>query len=181
MPRHLPLGARILLAVAAAGAIGALAVGGDTLRAAYDAQQGAAPASVRSAGTKKAPRYRYIFFSDKAAAKVASYGWNLIDVDSKELADGLPKGTRGLIWIGDYDNVHCSWEQSDAAITKKIKGMVGDPKVAGYVFSDEPDPFACRTAIAQHKSRSALIHSLDPAKFDVVVIDTNSEIGRAHV
>ena len=129
---------------------------------------------MRTAGTKKAPRYRYIFFSDTAAAKVASYGWNLIDVDSKELADGLPKGTRGLIWIGDYDNVHCSWEQSDAAITKKIKGMVGDPKVAGYVFSDEPDPFACRSAIAQHKSRSALIHSLDPAKFDVVVIDTNS-------
>ncbi|OAI55895.1 hypothetical protein AYO48_02440 [Gaiella sp. SCGC AG-212-M14] len=174
MPRHLPLGARVLLAVAAAGAIGALAVGGDTLRAAYDGKQGTTRASVRTAGTRKAPRYRYIFFSDKAAAKVASYGWNLIDVDSKELADGLPKGTRGLIWIGDYDNVHCSWEQSDAAITKKIKGMVGDPKVAGYVFSDEPDPFACRSAIAQHKSRSALIHSLDPAKFDVVVIDTNS-------
>ena len=90
-------------------AIGALAFGGGHASSRVPrSNNGTAPASTRIAGTRKAPRYRYIFFSHTAAAKVASYGWNLIDVDSKELADGLPKGTRGLIWIGDYDNVHCS-------------------------------------------------------------------------
>ena len=95
MPRHLPLGARILLAVAAAGAIGALAVGGDTLQAAYDGKQGTTPASVRTAGTKKAPRYRYIFFSDKAAASPLLSG--SLDVVSSAIvthsrSDGLNVG-----------------------------------------------------------------------------------------
>jgi hypothetical protein len=180
MTRLAPLGRRVVLAVAAVVALGAFATGsehglsGRPLRAAYDVQARGAPFSLRLTPAGGPPRYRYIFFSRTAAAKVASYGWNLIDVDSKELADALPKGTRGLIWIGNYDKVKCSWEQTDAAITQKIKGMVGDSKVAGYVFSDEPNPFACPTAVAQHRSRSALIHSLDPAKFDVIVIDTNS-------
>ena len=118
-------------------------------------------------------RFRYIYNSDSAAAAVAAHGWNLIDVGSRSEADALPGGTRGLVWVGDYDNSNCSWELSDAALQSEVAGG-GDPKVAGYFFSDEPDPDACPSAPAQHRARSQLLHRLDPGKLTVMVMDTNS-------
>jgi hypothetical protein len=119
------------------------------------------------------PRFRYIYNSDSAAVAVAAAGWNLIDVGSKAAADALPRGVRGLVWVGDYDNSSCSWELSDAALQQETAGG-GDPKVAGYFFSDEPDPDACPNAPAQHRARSRLLHRLDPGKLTVMVMDTNS-------
>ena len=55
-----------------------------------------------------------------------------------------------------------------------MRRSVGDRKVAGYFFSDEPDPFACPRAPAEHRARSMLIHSIDPKKFTVVDVDANS-------
>jgi len=52
--------------------------------------------------------------------------------------------------------------------------MAGDPKVAGYYFSDEPDPYACPSAPRQHRARSQLIHSLDRGKMTVMTMDSNS-------
>ena len=78
------------------------------------------------------------------------------------------------MWVGDYDNGSCSWEMSDADLTTEVNNAIGDTKVAGYFFSDEPDP-NCPNAVADHKARSALIHSLDPAKFTVMVADMNSD------
>ena len=78
------------------------------------------------------------------------------------------------MWVGNYDNSTCDWEVSDAALTAEITAMAGDPKVAGYDVSDEPDPFACPSAPAQHRARSQLIHSLDPGKLTVMVADANS-------
>jgi Calcineurin-like phosphoesterase len=120
-----------------------------------------------------APRYRYIYNSDSDPAAAAANGWNLIDVGSRASADALPKGSRGLIWVGDYDNSSCSWEVSDAALQHEVAGG-GDAKVAGYFFSDEPDPYGCPDAPAQHAARSNLIHRLDPGKLTVMVIDANS-------
>ena len=121
-----------------------------------------------------APPYRFIYNSGSAPATAASYGWNLIDVGDKAAADALPEGTKGLVWVGDYDNTSCSWEVSDDSLTSEVTSMIADPKVAGYLFSDEPDPFACPNAPAEHKARSNLIHSLDPAALTVFVIDSNS-------
>ena len=132
---------------------------------------------VLSSGTitaKKAPRYRYVFDSGAAASAAAAAGWNLIDVDSKQEADGLPSGTRALFWIGDYDNSKCAWEVSDAELRSKLPALAGDPKVAGYFYSDEPDPSACPAAPSQHRARSNLIHTLSPGKFTVMVSDSNS-------
>src|SRR5947207_14527181 len=111
-----------------------------------------------AAPSKQQPlRYRYIFDSGSAAPAAASAGWNLIDVDSKSEADRLPSGARALIWVGDYDNSACAWEVSDTQLRAELLSMASDPKVAGYFFSDEPDPNACPAAPGQHRSRSALI------------------------
>ena len=55
--------------------------------------------------------------------------------------------------------------------------MAHDSRIAGYFFSDEPDPQACPHAPKQHKPRSSLIHSLDPGKPTILLMDSNS--GRA--
>src|SRR5439155_295534 len=81
---------------------------------------------------------------------------------------------RALVWVGDYDNTKCAWEVSDLALTRKISAMAGDVKVAGYYFSDEPNPDACPNAPAEHKARSGLIHTLDPGKLAIMAMDSNS-------
>jgi hypothetical protein len=120
---------------------------------------------------------RYIFRSDSAPsaprAAVAA-GWNLLDVNSKERADALPAGSRGLMWLGDYDNKKCDWQRSNDDLARRLAGTKDDPKVAGFLFSDEPDPFACPSAPAQHRARSRLIHALTGGKLTVISVDSNS-------
>jgi chitodextrinase len=123
------------------------------------------------------PRFRYIYDSGSAPAAAAADGWNLIDVGSREAADALPSGTRGLIWVGDYNNSTCSWEISNSTVTSEVQRMVGDAKIFGYFISDEPNPYACPNAPAQHKARSDLIHSIDPTKPTVIVLDSNGFTG----
>jgi chitodextrinase len=125
-----------------------------------------------------APKYRYIYNSGSDTA-IAQDGWNLYDVSSKSVADALPAGTQSLYWVGDYNNSTCSWEMSDSAVTSEVQQMVGDSKIFGYFISDEPNPYACPNAPAQHKARTALIHSIDPAKQVVIVLDSNGFSGRA--
>ncbi len=120
------------------------------------------------------PLYRYMFSSEPAQAVVAAHGWNLLDVSSQSSADQLPGRTRGIMYVGDYDNSTCEWEIPDLELTAQVAAMAGDPKVAGYYFSDEPDPYACPTAPEQHRARSQLIHSLDPQKMTVMAMDSNS-------
>jgi hypothetical protein len=129
--------------------------------------------------TRMAPRDRYMINSGASAATVASYGWNLLDVSSKSAADRLPARTRGLVWLGDYDNSSCSWEVSDADVRRDVRAMARDRKVAGYFISDEADPNACPSAPAQHKARTRLIHALSPGKRTIMVMDSNS--GRASI
>ena len=112
--------------------------------------------------------------SGSQAAKVASYGWNLLDVSYKEAADQLPAGTKALVWLGNYGKSTCTWEVPDSALTTKVRSMAADPKVAGYFISDEPDPYRCPSAPEQHAARTALIHSLSPGKPVIMLMDSNS-------
>ena len=151
---------------------------------AYDAAGNVSARSTLTAGTTACsasttpPPYRFLYNSDSAPATVASYGWNLIDVGSQWSADQLQAGSRGLVWVGDYDNTTCSWEESDAALNSQVTAARGDAKVFGYFISDEPNPYACPNAPAQHKARSDLIHSIDPTKPTVIVLDSNGFTGR---
>ena len=81
------------------------------------------------------------------------------------------------MWVGDYDNRTCSFSISDSELRLKVSRMAHDSRIAGYFFSDEPDPQACPHAPKQHKLRSSLIHSLDPGKPTILLMDSNS--GRA--
>jgi hypothetical protein len=141
--------------------------------------QGPAAASSKGAKAGAAPPFRFIYNSSSAAATVIGNGWNLVDVGSQWSADHLPGRTKGLVWVGDYDNGSCSWEMSDSELRTHVKAAAGDAKVFGYFFSDEPNPYACRNAPAQHRARSNLIHSLDSGTRTVIVLDSNGFKGRA--
>jgi hypothetical protein len=133
------------------------------------------PSPTTSASPLEPVPYRYMYNSGSDQTGVAAGGWNLLDTGaSKSEVDALPSGTKALVWVGDYDNSTCAWQVTNPALTSQVTAMAGDPKVAGYFFSDEPDPNACPDAPAQHKARSNLLHSLDPGKFTVVVLDSNS-------
>jgi len=126
-----------------------------------------------------APAYRYIYDADSAAGTAVSHGWNLIDVGSQWSADRLPRGAKGLVWVGDYDNSSCSWQVSDPSLESHVRAAVADAKVFGYFISDEPNPNACPNAPAQHRARSNLIHAIDPRARTVIVLDSNGFAGQA--
>ena len=166
----------VLLGVVAGLAASGAAVGASV--SATSARTSTDPAGEVAGGAKgrkgHPPRYRYMFSSESAQAVVAAHGWNLLDVSSQSSAYQLPGRTRGIMYVGDYDNSTCDWGVSDLALTAQVAAMAGDPKVAGYYFSDEPDPYACPSAPRQHRARSQLIHSLDPGKMTVMTMDSNS-------
>src|SRR5213076_699843 len=156
------------------GVVGALSASGAAVVPDTYGRMSTNPVGEVAARKGDPPRYRYIFSSDSAPTAVASHGWNLLDVSSQSAADQLPGRTRGMMYMGDYDNSTCDWEVSDIELTAKVAAMAGDPKVAGYYFSDEPDPHACPTAPGQHRARSQLIHGLDPGKMTLMTMDSNS-------
>jgi hypothetical protein len=122
-----------------------------------------------------APALRYLVGSGDVASEAAADGWTLLDTGPyRSIIDALPAGTQALVWVGDYDNASCAWQVSDATLTSEVKALAGDARVAGYFISDEPDPYACPDAPAEHAARSSLIHSLDPGKPTVIVVDSNS-------
>jgi hypothetical protein len=164
MPRRLVVPRRVIGCLVAAAAVSAAIAGP------VEHVVAAKPQST----TKKPPQYRYIFHTASNQAGAASLGFNLLDVDAKALADALPPGTRGLYWLGDYLNAPtCNWEKSDATISAKVQAAKGDPRVWGYYFSNEPDPYGCPNAVAQHRARAKLIKSIDPAKTTYISLDMN--------
>ncbi len=130
-------------------------------------------------GAPHALQYRYTFNTGEDAAKTAARGWNLIDVGGKTEADAVPRGTRALVWVGDYDNDTCSWEVSDASLRSDVRRMRGDRHVFGYFFSDEPYAERCPNAPAQHAARNALIKSIDPSATTVMLLNANGSTHRA--
>jgi len=120
-----------------------------------------------------------MFNTSGSGTPAATYGWNLVDVSDHWEADALPAGTRGLVWVGDYDNTTCSWQVSDASLTQTVTSMVGDPHKFGYFFSDEPYAENCPSAPAQHAARNALIKSIDPSATTVILLNANGSTHRS--
>jgi calcineurin-like phosphoesterase family protein len=116
---------------------------------------------------------RFAYSNRVDQSQMRSYGYNLIDVSTPSEADAVPPGTKGQVWLYDYDNTTCTWEKSDAYITNIVSQLAHDPRVAGFYFSNEPDPFACPNAPRQHRERNALIKSLAPDKYTLIGIDAN--------
>jgi hypothetical protein len=112
--------------------------------------------------------------ADGSFSHIAAAGFNLIDSGTGDF-DGLTGNLKGMVWVGDYDNTTCSWQMSDAALRSEVTAHRGDPRVGVWFISDEPDPYACPSAFAQHAARTALIHSIDPGTPTLIVLDSNSE------
>jgi chitodextrinase len=129
--------------------------------------------SACATGSTPQIKYRFAYSNRLDQGLMPGYGYNLIDVATKSEADATPAGTLGQVWLYDYDNTTCTWEKDDAYIRNMVSSMADDPKVAGFYFSNEPDPFACPNAPQQHRDRSALIKSLAPNKYTLIGIDAN--------
>src|SRR5436190_23757769 len=99
----------VLLGVVAGLAASGAAVGASV--SATSARTSTDPAGEVAGGAKgrkgHPPRYRYIFNSAPAQAVVAAHGRHLLDVSSPSSAYQLPRRTRGIVYVGDYDNSTC--------------------------------------------------------------------------
>jgi hypothetical protein len=104
---------------------------------------------------------------------IRARGFNYIDSTPADV-DDLTGSLKGLVWVGDYDNATCTWEVPDSTLTSEVTAHTDDVKVGAWYISDEPDPFACPSAYAQHKARVALVKSIDPDTPVLTVIDSNS-------
>ncbi len=129
-------------------------------------------APARSRGWSPA-RWRFAYSNRVDQGSMRGYGYNLIDVSTVDEANAVPSGTRAQVWLYDYDNKTCGWEKDDAYVRSIVSPLAHDPKVAGFYFSNEPDPFACPNAPKQHRERNALIKSLAPDKYTIIGIDAN--------
>jgi hypothetical protein len=154
-----------------------VAAGGSTfLDSGSDTCSGAETTLPTARATPPVP-WRFAYSNRRDQALARQYGYNLIDVSTKSEADATPRGTRGQLWLYDYDNTTCAWEKGDSYVRNIVSSVADDPKVAGFYFSNEPDPVACPQAPRQHKDRNALIKSLAPDKYTLIGIDAN---WRAH-
>jgi hypothetical protein len=119
------------------------------------------------------PPLRFAYSNRVDQTLMSSYGYTLIDVSTVDEARAVPAGMRAQVWLYDYDNTTCAWEKDDAYVRKIVSQLANDPEVAGFYFSNEPDPFACPNAPRQHRQRNALIKSLAPNKYTLIGIDAN--------
>jgi len=119
------------------------------------------------------PPLRFAYSNRDDQALMPTYGYNLIDVSTVSEAHAVPAGTTAQVWLYDYDNTTCTWEKSDTYVRNIVSQLAHDSKVAGFYFSNEPDPFACPNAPRQHRERNALIKSLASDKYTLIGIDAN--------
>jgi hypothetical protein len=60
-------------------------------------------------------------------------GFDIGDVSSRTELDFLPKGAKGLVWIGQCNGV-------DANFEKLVRAVIDHPKLFGFYLMDDPDP-----------------------------------------
>ncbi len=77
-------------------------------------------------------------------------GFNLADIGSKDELDGLPKGVKGLVYLGLCHG-------ADVSFRTQVSPYAGDPKLFGFYLLDEPDPTSC--AATSLAAESAYIHA----------------------
>ncbi len=80
-------------------------------------------------------------------------GYNLADVSSRSLLDRLPRGDRGLVYLG-----LCTG--ATTAFRAAVRHYAGDGRVFGFYVMDEPDPRSCPPA--RLAAESSYIHAHFP-------------------
>jgi len=106
---------------------------------------------------------------------IVAAGFTVVDMGPfRSELDALPAGVKGWVWLGDYDNTTCTWQQSDAWIRTHVAAVAGDPKIAGYFLADEPHVWDCPRAPDDVRARAALVRSIDPGPPTFVVLEPHS-------
>ena len=106
---------------------------------------------------------------------ITGAGFNVVDRGAYlDELNALPPGVKGWVWLGNYDNTTCSWEQSDDWIRSHVSAIAGHPAIAAYYLVDEPHVWDCPSAPTQLKTRSDLVKSLDPRPPTLAVIEPHS-------
>lgn len=99
-------------------------------------------------------------------ASIASLGFNAVTVGPyRDRLDVLASyGTGGLVWLGGYDNMTCSFVETDDWVRSHVTAIADHPAVIGYDVDNEPHAADCPTAPQQMRERNALVKSLDPGE-----------------
>jgi hypothetical protein len=106
---------------------------------------------------------------------IVAAGFTVVDMGPyRSELDALPAGVKGWVWLGDYDNTTCAWEQSDDWIRSHVGAVAGDPKIAGYFLADEPHVWDCPSAPDDVRTRAALVKSIDAGPPTFVVLEPHS-------
>lgn len=132
-------------------------------------------AETASAGPKNPLHFTANMRGDYAGA--ASIGFNLADVSTLAALRAVPRGMKGIFWLGNGYNLKCSWRLSDRQVSDIVLAIKDHPKFSGiYYISDEPHPAVCEDAPQRLAERTALIHSLDPRgrTFAIVLNSSNA-------
>ena len=64
----------------------------------------------------------------------ASAGFNLADVSTQSALRALPEGMKGIYWLGNGYNLHCSWQLSDQAGHRYRHGGQGQPEIQWHLL-----------------------------------------------
>jgi hypothetical protein len=109
-------------------------------------------------------------------AGALSTGFNLADVGTLSALNALPKGMKGVFWLGNGYNSTCSWRLNDQEVINFVNAIKHNSKFSGiYYISDEPHPARCPDAPKQLAERTRLIHSLDPnGKTFIIVLNSST-------
>src|SRR5438045_451937 len=91
------------------GVVAALSASGAAVVPATSGRMSTNPVGEVAARKGYPPGYRYTFSSDSAPTAVVSHGWNRPAVSRKWAADQRPGRTRGMMYMGDYDNPTGAW------------------------------------------------------------------------
>ena len=126
----------------------------------------AASPSPRRSGTPSAVR-GFIETSDGAhAALFKSLGFTAtyFPPDAESLDTAASLGMKAIVWLGDYDNSTCTFQQSDATVVSTVNAIKRKPALIGYFLADEPEQAEadCPRVAAQLNARSDLVRRTDP-------------------
>jgi hypothetical protein len=138
---------------------------------------GASPAPPGASGF---PRGMYENNDGAHNSLFQSLGFTAVNVEpSRSALDALvPLGLHGMVWIGDYNDSTCRFDDSDATIASEVDAIQGHPAILGYYVADEPEQALenCPSVASDIAARSQLVRQHDPSRPTYAVISNSAYI-----
>jgi hypothetical protein len=105
-------------------------------------------------------------FDAAGAFLPSSAGFNLADVSSRRELELLPRGTMGLVWVGQCEGVTAKFEAVVGAV-------INHPKTFGFYLVDDPDPtgrWRTKCKASDLRAESDWIHRRHPGAITFVAL-----------